>query len=175
MNTNIKQLKWRQQIEEMVPDNHRIGTDILLISDANFIRANRYIGNKPYKTDVSMAIIYDNGEAVFKINMREYHIKAPAVLIIMYGQTFELISYSDDLQCRAIVMSDSFTNQLFSNSDNSPINQLYLSILTNPIVCFNDEINIFTLKLFFGTMKLFYHYETNLGHNEIILFRKVSL
>lgn len=144
MNTNIKQLKWRQQIEEMVPDNHRIGTDILLISDANFIRANRYIGNKPYKTDVSMAIIYDNGEAVFKINMREYHIKAPAVLIIMYGQTFELISYSDDLQCRAIVMSDSFTNQLFSNSDNSPINQLYLSILTNPIVCFNDEKNIFS-------------------------------
>ena len=144
MNTNIKQLKWRQQIEEMVPDNHRIGTDILLISDANFIRANRYIGNKPYKTDVSMAIIYDNGEAVFKINMREYHIKAPAVLIIMYGQTFELISYSDDLQCRAIVMSASFTNQLFSNSDNSPINQLYLSILTNPIVCFNDEKNIFS-------------------------------
>jgi len=33
----------------------------------------------------------------------------------------------------------------------------------------------FTLKLFFLTMKLFSYNETNLGHNEIILLRKVSL
>lgn len=33
----------------------------------------------------------------------------------------------------------------------------------------------FMLKLFFLTMKLFSHNETNLGHNEIILLRKVSL
>ena len=31
------------------------------------------------------------------------------------------------------------------------------------------------MKLFFGTMKLFSHNETNLGHDEIILLRKVSL
>ena len=30
------------------------------------------------------------------------------------------------------------------------------------------------MKLFFGTMKLFSHNETNLGHDEIILLRKVS-
>ena len=33
----------------------------------------------------------------------------------------------------------------------------------------------FTLKLFSWTMKLFSYNETNLGHNEIILLRKVSL
>ena len=144
MMTFYKRLKWRQQLEDIVPFEDRIGTDILLIRDANIIRANRYIGNQPYKIDVSMAIIYDNGEAIFKINMRKYHIKAPAVLIVMYGQTFELISFSNDLQGRAIVMSDTFTNKLFSDSDNNQINQLYLSISTNPIVCFNDETNIFS-------------------------------
>ena len=120
MMTFYKRLKWRQQLEDIVPFEDRIGTDILLIRDANIIRANRYIENQPYKIDVSMAIIYDNGEAIFKINMRKYHIKAPAVLIVMYA------------------------NILFSDSDNNQINQLYLSISTNPIVCFNDETNIFS-------------------------------
>ena len=32
-----------------------------------------------------------------------------------------------------------------------------------------------TMKLFFFMMKLFSHNETNLGHNEIILLRKVSV
>ena len=31
------------------------------------------------------------------------------------------------------------------------------------------------MKLFYGTTKLFFHNETNLGHNEIILLRKVLL
>ena len=66
--TFYKRLKWRQQLEDIVPFEDRIGTDILLIRDANIIRANRYIENQPYKIDVSMAIIYDNGEAIFKIN-----------------------------------------------------------------------------------------------------------
>ena len=114
--------------------------DQLLIDDANTIRADKYVGNNPFKVDVSMAIIYDKGEAVSKINMREYHIKAPAVLVIMYGQTCEPISYSEDLQSRAIVMSDTFTNKLFPNSE---ANQLYISILNNPIVCFENEENVF--------------------------------
>ena len=140
MKAQIKNLTWRQRIDEITPESHRIGTDLLLIDDANTIRADRYVGNNPFKVDVSMAIIYDKGEAVSKINMREYHIKAPAVLVIMYGQTCEPISYSEDLQSRAIVMSDTFTNKLFPNSE---ANHLYISILNNPIVCFGNEKNIF--------------------------------
>lgn len=140
MKAQIKNLTWRQRIDEITPESHRIGTDLLLIDDANTIRADRYVGNNPFKVDVSMAIIYDKGEAVTKINMREYHIKAPAVLVIMYGQTCEPISYSEDLQSRAIVMSDTFTNKLFPNSE---ANQLYISILNNPIACFENEENVF--------------------------------
>ena len=140
MKAQIKNLTWRQRIDEITPESHRIGTDLLLIDDANTIRADKYVGNNPFKVDVSMAIIYDKGEAVSKINMREYHIKAPAVLVIMYGQTCEPISYSEDLQSRAIVMSDTFTNKLFPNSE---ANQLYISILNNPIVCCENEENVF--------------------------------
>ena len=101
MKEKITNLKWRSRIEDVTPQDHRIGTDILLIDDADAIRADRLIGCSPFKVDMSMALIYDQGEAVSKINMRECHIKAPAVLIVMQGQTCEPISYSDDLQSRA--------------------------------------------------------------------------
>ena len=144
MKKKITNLKWRSRIEEVTPQDHRIGTDILLIEDADAIRADRMIGGNPFKVDMSMALIYDRGEAVSKINMREYHIKAPAVLIVMQGQTCEPISYSDDLQSRAIVMSPAFTDSLFVNAE-SQAHSLYTSILKNPLISFdNGPQNVFS-------------------------------
>ena len=70
MKKKITNLKWRSRIEEVTPQDHRIGTDILLIEDADAIRADRMIGGNPFKVDMSTALIYDRGEAVSKINMR---------------------------------------------------------------------------------------------------------
>ena len=145
MKGKIRNLKWRYQIEEITPSDHRIGTDILLIEDANGIRADKIIGKTPFKLDMSMAIIYDQGEAVSKINMKEYHIKAPAVLIVMHGQTIEPISYSDDLQGRAIVMSESFTERLFAASTDVQAHSLYTSIMNKPIVNFEKDQNVFSI------------------------------
>ena len=145
MKGKIRNLKWRNRIEEITPADHRIGTDILLIDDANGIRAEKIIGKNPFKLDMSMAIIYDQGEAVSKINMKEYHIKAPAVLIMMHGQTIEPISYSDDLQSRAIVMSESFTERLFAGSTDVQAHSLYTSIMSKPIVNFEKDQNVFSI------------------------------
>lgn len=142
MKERITNLKWRNQIEEISPEDHRIGTDILLMDDANAIRAEGMIGCNPFKVDMTTAIIYDCGEAVTKINMREYHIKAPAVLIVIQGQTCEPVSCSEDLKGRAIVMSPAFTDRLFANAD-SQAHSLYTSILKNPIVSFDNEQNVF--------------------------------
>ena len=143
MKEKITNLKWRCRLEEITPEDHRIGTDILLIEDADGLRADRLIGSNPFKIDMSMAIIYDQGEAVSNINMREYHIQAPAVLIVMHGQTCEPISYSDDLQSRAIVMSPAFTDSLFVNAE-SQAHSLYTPILKNPLISFENEQNVFS-------------------------------
>lgn len=145
MKGKIRNLKWRNRIEEITPSDHRIGTDILLIEDANAIRAEKIIGKNPFKLDMSMAIIYDQGEAVSKINMKEYHIKAPAVLIVMHGQTIEPISYSDDLQGRAIVMSELFTERLFAGSTEVQAHSLYTSIMSKPIINFAKDQNVFSI------------------------------
>lgn len=144
MKGKIRNLKWRNRIEEITPADHRIGTDILLIDDANGIRAEKIIGKNPFKLDMSMAIIYDCGEAASKINMKHYHIKAPAVLIMMHGQTIEPISYSEDLQSRAIVMSASFTERLFAGSTDIQAHSLYTSIMSNPIINFEKDQNVFS-------------------------------
>lgn len=144
MNGKIINHKWRNRIEEITPPDHRIETDILIIEDASAIRAEKFVGKNPFKTDMSMAIIYDRGEVVCKINMKLYHIKSPAVIIIMHGQTIESISYSEDLKCRAIVMSPSFTDKLFSNSTGVQAHSLYKSILNNPIINFENDTNVFS-------------------------------
>lgn len=143
MKEKINNLKWRYRIEEITPEDHRIGTDILLIEDANAMRAEAMTGSNPFKVDMSMAIIYDQGEVVSKVNMKEYHIKAPAVLILLHGQTCEPISYSDDLQSRAIAMSPSFTDSLFINAE-SQVHSLYISILKNPLISIENEQNVFS-------------------------------
>ena len=57
MKIGIISYKWRNRIDDITPSNLRIGTDILLIEDANAIRAERVIGEEPFKVDMSMAII----------------------------------------------------------------------------------------------------------------------
>jgi AraC-like DNA-binding protein len=77
--------------------------------------------------------------------MKEYHIKAPAVLIVMHGHTIEPISYSDDLQGRTIVMSESFTERLFAGSTDVQVHSLYTSIMSKPILNFEKDQNVFSM------------------------------
>lgn len=109
--------KWRNRIEEITDSDHRIGTDILLIEDVDALRVNSVMKDRPYKIDMTFAVIIDKGEALFKIGVRQYHLKAPAVMIMMTGQVFELIWYSDDLMGRAIAMSNLFVDPLFAGAD----------------------------------------------------------
>ncbi len=118
-----------------------IGADITLIGNAEASRASRFIGH-PFKIDESMTIIYDQGEVIFNINMQQYHIKAPAVIVVISGQTCELISYSNDLRCRIITMSRFFTDNMFE-SLTSKSQGLFASILENPILGDENDTYVF--------------------------------
>ena len=151
MKNRIISYKWRNSIKEITPENLRIGTDVLLIEDANAIRAERVIADEPFKIDMSMAIIYDKGEAVFKIDMHKYRVKAPAVIIIMSGQTCELIGYSNDLQGRAIAMSEIFADSLFVGTESRYTHRLYSSMINNPLINLDKDQNVFSE--YYGLLK----------------------
>ncbi|MBR5138300.1 MAG: helix-turn-helix domain-containing protein [Alistipes sp.] len=144
MKNRVINYKWRNRIEEITRKDYRIGDDVLLIDDANAIRAGRVIGEYPFKVDMSMAIIYDKGETTFKIDMRTYQVKAPAVIVIMHGQTCELISYSADLQGRVIAMSSSFADSLFVGAEGGYAHKLYSSMISNPLIIFDKDQDVFS-------------------------------
>ncbi len=144
MKNGIISYKWRDRIDDITPSNLRIGMDLLLIEDANVIRAERVIGEEPFKVDMSMAIIYDKGEAMFKIDMHKYGVKAPAVIIIMAGQTCELLGFSKDLQGRAIAMSDTFSDSLFVGIERGYAHRLYSSMINNPLINLDNDQNVFS-------------------------------
>ena len=122
-------------------NEYRIGDDVILIGDAGAERASRYIGH-PFKIEESMTIIYDKGEVVFNINMQQYHIKAPAAVVVMTGQTCELVSYSNDLRSRAIAMSRFFTDNMFENLA-SKSQGIIASLLGNPILGDENDTYVF--------------------------------
>ena len=86
MSRKISYIKWRSSIEDITPADHRIGDDILLIDNSHTMRAELSSDNEPFRIDMTMAIIYEQGSADLKINMRDYHIEAPAVLLVLNDQ-----------------------------------------------------------------------------------------
>ena len=111
----IPYLKWRERLNEITPQDHRIGTDIMLIDDADNSRLDLALYSEPFKVDMTMAIIYEKGFVRAKINMVEYKIEAPSVVIIANDSIFLPLEYSEDLKSKIIVMSREFSNSMFSN------------------------------------------------------------
>lgn len=141
MKEKISYLKWRNRIAEIIPEDHRIGTDLLLIDEEKIAREGKLLDCEIFKVDATMALLYDKGTVDFKLNMKSYHIEAPAVLIVLYDQICQPMSYSEDLKCRAIVMSKEFSDSMFANSSSlMPLKNL---VSDNPVIDTKDSENAF--------------------------------
>lgn len=141
MKEKISYLKWRNRIAEIIPEDHRIGTDLLLIDEEKIAREGKLLDCEMFKVDATMALLYDKGTVDFKLNMKSYHIEAPAVLIVLYDQICQPMSYSEDLKCRAIVMSKEFSDSMFINSSSlMPLKNL---VSDNPVIETKDSENAF--------------------------------
>lgn len=141
MSKKISYIKWRSNIEDITPADHRIGDDILLIDNSHTMRAELSSDNEPFRIDMTMAIIYEQGSADLKINMRDYHIEAPAVLLVLNDQIYQSAGHSEDLRSKVILMSRSFSDSLFANS--GEILPLKSSIMKNPVMKIENEENVF--------------------------------
>lgn len=141
MSRKISYIKWRSSIEDITPADHRIGDDILLIDNSHTMRAELSSDNEPFRIDMTMAIIYEQGSADLKINMRDYHIEAPAVLLVLNDQIYQSAGHSEDLRSKVILMSRSFSDSLFASS--GEILPLKSSIMKNPVMKIENEENVF--------------------------------
>ena len=127
MNAKVPYLRWRERINDIVPDEYRIGTDVLVVPQHRLFD----VPEGYFKIDVTTILIYDKGEVHVSLDMREYHIKAPAALTILPNSTFCYLGHSEDLESKAVIMSESFTDNLFQNIDR--MHPLRDSVLNHPL------------------------------------------
>ena len=135
----IDYLEWRARINDITSSDMRIGNDVILIDENDISQ----IKKAPFKTDVTTCVIYLQGEVWFRINMRDFHAKAPCMVLLPADAIIETIRTTENVKGHTIIMSKSFSNSLFSTQHN--LFALEQSIIDNPILELGQNVHILTL------------------------------
>ena len=165
---------WQSKIRNIVPDDMRIGDDLLILKNASYKDSI----NEPRKVDVTTFILMDKGDSRAIVEGKEYHLQAPCLAVVMPNQTYCLIEASDDLEVRAIIMSNNFTLNLMSSNLNNMILENPVIDISSDIISFNTYYNVLlhTVRSSFKsshlesakhlTMSMLYFYARKLEHLE---------
>ena len=165
---------WQSKIRNIVPDDMRIGDDLLILKNASYKDSI----NEPRKVDVTTFILMDKGESRAIVEGKEYQLQAPCLAVVMPNQTYCLIEASDDLEVRAIIMSNNFTLNLMSSNLNNMILENPVIDISSDIISFNTYYNVLlhTVRSSFKsshlesakhlTMSMLYFYARKLEHLE---------
>lgn len=165
---------WQSKIRDIVPDDMRIGDDLLILKNASYKDSI----NEPRKVDVTTFILLDKGESRIIIEGMEYNLKAPCLTVVMPNQTYSLLETSDNLELRAIIMSNNFTLNLMSSNLNNMILENPVIDISSDIISFNTYYNVLlhTVRSSFKsshlesakhlTMSMLYFYARKLKHLE---------
>jgi AraC-like DNA-binding protein len=133
--SKIPYLKWKERLNAV--NVQRIDDDLLLIDHVDY----KKISTEPVRSGMVTAIIYLQGKAKLSINMKEYAIEAPCMVVILPDSIFYPIEVSDNIIYKVVVMSPTFANGLFSNIDE--MHQLKQSVLKNPMFTIKEDLPIF--------------------------------
>ena len=165
---------WQSKIRDIVPDDMRIGDDLLILKNASYKDSI----NEPRKVDVTTFILMDKGESRAIVEGKEYRLQAPCLAVVMPNQTYCLLEASDDLEVRAIIMSNNFTLNLMSSNLNNMILENPVIDISSDIISFNTYYNVLlhTVRSSFKsshlesakhlTMSMLYFYARKLEHLE---------
>lgn len=129
---------WQSKVQELVPDDMRIGDDLLILEFATYNDSF----NVPRKVDVTTLILLDKGESRAIVEGKEYHLKAPCLAIVMPNQTYCLLEASEELNLRAIIMSNRFTANLMSSSLNRMVQKNPILEISSDIISFNTYYKV---------------------------------
>ena len=136
MKPSIPYIEWRNRIESLTPEELRIDDDLIVIQDAQMMDRVK----KPVKVDATTAIIYEEGSALISINMRDYAVKAPCMVVILEGSTF-FAKETNQVKSKAIVMSHRFLENFFPQIQEE--RKLQLSTNNAPVFLLNDNLQIY--------------------------------
>lgn len=105
----------------------RIGKDLILLGSENYWNQN----DEPYLASMTNAIFFTRGSADISINMTEYHIEAPCMVILMEGMIVQQKKRSANSEFDVVILSASFTDAILSDANVSI--QLRTLVFQNPV------------------------------------------
>ena len=126
-----------------------IGEDLAIIT----CDSNSKICEKPIKIDKSIVVACLSGCCRMKVNLQEYDVESPALVTLLPGQFFEIISVSANFKSYTVVASNQFSELV-----NLPgWQQKYLDMYNNPITNLDDD-SLIGVQVFFAML---YHAASN--------------
>lgn len=133
--------QWKDSVaRDLVPAN-RIGEDLILLRSTEPVQMD--FG--PFHADMTISIIIKKGILKININMTDYEAAAPCMVTILPGQTFKVTELPDNMEGDTIIMSDRFSNDLFS--EYSAFSQLRKAIEFRPVTSLDGIENAFDIYL----------------------------
>jgi AraC-like DNA-binding protein len=110
-----------------------IGEDVILLDYNQSFPHPHY----PVKLDVTMTLLCTKGRMSGSVNLKEFTIEAPFMLILIRGQILQYKWERDDFSCTLFFYSDKvLTNILSGPQERLP---LFLSIFENPTFALSKE------------------------------------
>ncbi len=137
---------WRNNLDAVTHEDHRVNVDFFLVEKYTLMPAHY----EPFTLDVCTALIVREGTSIININMVQYEVSAPAMIVMMPDQIFQYIQCKNDrVEMKALVMSDKFFNGLFGEDTFSE--PLFASFHSNPILSLNKD-DTYVLDLYFSLL-----------------------
>lgn len=133
MSHTIPYLTWRDNLPRITPENKRLGDDLIVV---DFNHTDDGFSKDPFLCDVTFSLVVMKGWSEISINMRKYHIEAPAIAIVMPNSIVTAIGSSSDMEGFALIMSDKFLSPMFVNSSLST--SLRTNVIKNPVTELQD-------------------------------------
>ncbi len=131
MKKRIPYREWREGLVEKVPQENRVGTEFLFIESAEGLRP---ANDGPLIFDVTSAIVITEGSTDISINMRKYHVQAPAIVVLLPDTVIQYGQSSSDNKSFCLIMSPQFFVNMFNDSVLQTT--LYTKLHKDPVISF---------------------------------------
>lgn len=111
MESKIPFIDWTK-IFDKVEDYHKIDYNLMYHCDVNLIE--NY--NEAYKTGCYMDIFLEKGSLTLILDMKEYVINSPTLILVQENQILQFLSYSEDISIHYIVVTPQIKKKFLTNS-----------------------------------------------------------
>jgi AraC-like DNA-binding protein len=132
MTKKITPLNWKDDLKDKI-QGMSLNDDFMLFEDITLLPDFKY----PFKVDMTTLVICTQGTTRGSINLKPHETKAPCIVTVMAGQILQYEYISEDYAGYAIVMSNRFSDSLFTGIQER--RELFRKVSDRPYVPLDEQ------------------------------------